>query len=83
MIPAMRPVSQEEGRGDMAGISSYCGKYIKAALNNSVFKCLHCEFTAVNVMTWLCLSARVIKVFWPQIILAIPVKLRSSKTCAT
>lgn len=36
----MRSVSQEEGRGDSAESSCYCGKYIKAALNNRVFMSL-------------------------------------------
>lgn len=75
----MRPVSQEEGRGDSAESSCYCGKYIKATLNNRVFKCLYWEFAAVHVMTWLCLTARVIKVSSPQIILAILVTLKSKK----
>lgn len=83
MIPAMRPPSQEEGGGDLAEISSYCGKCIKAALNNRVFKCLQCEFPAVNVTAGPSLSARAIKVFWPQIILVVQVHPKSSKMCAT
>lgn len=61
-IPAMRPASQEEVRGDRAEMNSLCGKYIKAALNNRAPKCLHAEFTAVNARPRF--SARVVKVYW-------------------
>lgn len=83
MIPATRKPSQEDGGGDLAEISSYCGKCIKAALNNRVFKCRQRKLPAVNVTAGPGLSARVIKVFWPQISLVVQVHPKSSKTCAT